>query len=82
MSQDVQQSVTINLARGLAGVAEHLVKKAHPQGSTVWNGGLGDVLKQGLKDLGVPSEELTPVEAARRMGLLPPEKKTKRRARA
>lgn len=72
--------VTVNLARGLMGAAEKLVKRAHPLGEKVWNGGLGEVVKRAIQqNPAIPDKDFTAVELAERMGILKPERKVRKR---
>ena len=70
--------VRINLARGIVGLIGHAASRI-PHGQQVWDGGLKDVVAQAFEDIGVPSEDLTAVEAARAIGVLHPPKKGKRK---
>jgi hypothetical protein len=70
--------VRINLARGIVGLIGQAAARI-PHGREVWDGGLKDVVAQAIQDIGVPTEELTAVEAARAIGVL---KSGKRRRRA
>jgi hypothetical protein len=70
--------VRINVARGLASLAEQACRRVRG-GSTVWDGGLGEVVKQAIAESpDVPKEDITPVELARRMGILQPAPKGKK----
>ena len=69
--------LSINLHRGIVGLIEHAAAKI-PHGREVWEAGLGDVVAQAVKDIGVSTEELTAVEAARQIGILKGGKKRRR----
>ena len=70
--------IRINLARGIVSLIGQAAARI-PHGQQVWDGGLKEVVAQAIQDIGVPTEELTAVEAARRIGVLQPEKKGKRK---
>lgn len=70
--------LSINLARGIVALIAQAAAKI-PHGQQVWDGGLKAVVAQAIEDIGVPTEELTAVEAARQIGIL---KNGKRRRRA
>lgn len=71
-------SVRINLARGIVSLIGQAAARI-PHGQEVWEGGLKDVVAEALQDMGVPTKELTVVQAARHIGLLQPVKKGKRK---
>lgn len=76
----IQSGVRVNAARGTGSLARQwLMKLGAPESVAT---GLGEVVRTGLGRAGIPDEDLTPVEIAERCGLLPQEKKTKRRPRA
>lgn len=69
--------VRINLARGIVSLIGQAAARI-PHGQQVWDGGLKDVIAAVIEDIGVPTEELTVVEAARHIGILHPAKKARR----
>ena len=71
-------SVRINLARGTLSLIEQAAARI-PHGKEVWDGGLKEVVAQAIQDMGVPSEDLTAVEAARALGVLNGGKRRRRR---
>lgn len=58
----------------LVRLAEMLVKRrVEPAlgGVSLWDRGLGEIVAAGVHDLGVPAVQLTPVDMARMVGILP-----------
>ena len=74
--------VNINIARGLKGMFEGLVKRL-PHGEKVLNGGLREVMHRAIdQNPQIPKSDFTAMQLAERLGIIQPEPKPKRRRRA
>jgi hypothetical protein len=71
--------VSINIARGLKGMVEGLVKRL-PHGERVLNGGLREVVNRAIdQNPQIPAKDFTAVELAERLGIIQPVKPKRRR---
>ena len=64
----------------LAGIAEQVVRKIEPACNNVplWDGGLGQVITTAIaEDSSIPKQLITPVDLARRAGILKKGRRTR-----
>ena len=76
MTRQYQQGVVIDLRRGFCALAEKLIGRIRG-GEKAWTAGLGEVVKAAIHESDIPAP-MTPVEAARRLGSLGPERRSNR----
>jgi hypothetical protein len=76
MTPEVQSGRQIDLRRGIGSLCEQFVKRLK-HGEKVWNAGLGEVVNQAIAESDLP-HATTPVELARKLGILPAVRRSKR----
>lgn len=65
--------LAIAAARSLVGVAEQV------SGVSLWNAGVGDIVREAVAESALPKHPVTPVELARHLGVLQPDPACRRR---
>lgn len=68
--------IRLTIPQGILGLCEQAAKRIKG-GEAVWNGGLGDVIKETLESSGIPPE-MTVLEAAKHFGILKGGKRRRR----
>jgi hypothetical protein len=73
LKPEVQHGVVIDLRRGFTALAQKLASRIRG-GEQAWNAGLGEVVKAAIHESDLPPT-MTPVQLARQLGILRPERR-------